>query len=779
MQDLRIKTANIIVFFLDKLTERQRFDILKIARGDEAVSLICLDETLLIFLCQERSPRLRSFLRLTLPSSALNPYTPFRAGDVPPEMFFGRQEMARELQDPNGSSFAYGGRQIGKSALLRKVERDFHLPERGQYARVEDIKVIGNPIQNEPIETIWTRLRVIFQEIGLISDKLRTVRPDDVIKFIVHAMDEDATRRVIIMFDEADRFLEADSKEHFYHVDKLRDLVQRTGHRVKVVFVGLESVMRYSLEPNQPLAHFGLPLLVGPLEPLSARQLVQEPLYALGYRLDDPSTALRILSYTNYHPGLIQLFCKELLTVLHAQKVEEQPPYIVTREVVEAVYRNEEVRHNIKERFLWTLALRDRYQAVAWVLVIDQMDIQESYSRSYRAAEIFGLVRQFWPDGFREGELNDFRGVLDELEGLGVLVKNEGYYRLRNPNLVRLMGTTEDIFKDLDELAKKQPTPERSSDSFRIFLDRDKDLYSPLTCSQERRLNPTRSGVGLIFASHALSLSLLPLAIKGLVVGRNADSGGYRELTDIENAEGLGRVLTAKWKSDRNLQCLVFSVQPTGLSSSALGELVKVALKFCETRQSVERWLRVLFLFDPDASAAWFNLDPAVRDDLEDRAEAVISPLFWNKIAIEQRLAFHKHEKLHRDTDCKAVLKATGGWPYIVDELFKLCEMETDPTPVSREITRKLDDVGSELSQEFRLRLGVHYRPAESLLSLMRRIDEPIPLDDFEEYVECKSVSLSTQECRNARQYLLRLRVVIEEDEAVEVDPIVRKVWNA
>ena len=81
----------------------------------------------------------------------------------------------------------------------------------------------------------------------------------------------------LVLLDEADHFLNADARKGFQEVDRLRSLIQETGQRFRVVFTGLHDVQRFNNIVNQPLAHFGQNLLVGPLEAGPARQLVREP----------------------------------------------------------------------------------------------------------------------------------------------------------------------------------------------------------------------------------------------------------------------------------------------------------------------------------------------------------------------------------------------------------------------------------------------------------------------------------------------------------------------
>src|SRR5262249_46369106 len=158
---------------------------------------------------------------------------------------------------------------------------------------------------------------------------------------------------------------------------------------------------------------------VGPLEPRDAADLVRIPLEALGFEFADHDDVLRILSYTNYHPGLIQLFCHNLLLQLQETPLQT-PPVKVTRQHVDKVYENSEFRKEIVARFDWTLALDQRYQAIAWALIVDQGHSRLSY-RPRTTSELFALVKEWWPRGFSVTEFDEFRGLLDEMVGLGVL----------------------------------------------------------------------------------------------------------------------------------------------------------------------------------------------------------------------------------------------------------------------------------------------------------------------------------------------------------------------
>src|SRR5262249_11372863 len=71
-----------------------------------------------------------------------------------PEIFYGRTHERASLVDPFGACFIYGGRQLGKTALLRDVARTFDDPSAGRIALWIDLKshMLG---YDRSIDGIW------------------------------------------------------------------------------------------------------------------------------------------------------------------------------------------------------------------------------------------------------------------------------------------------------------------------------------------------------------------------------------------------------------------------------------------------------------------------------------------------------------------------------------------------------------------------------------------------------------------------------------------------
>jgi hypothetical protein len=770
-----IEKGKAIVLYLGLLNETQRRELVAATRHRKFETVV-LDETLLVYLSRASDVRLGDFLRCALPYSTLNPYTPFVAGDVPREMYFGRNDMANDIESIQGSSLVYGGRQLGKSALLRHVQRRFHDPNEGRFAVVEDIKHIGDVETGGPARLIWERVHKAFHEQGLVDGRYRN--PDGLSQEITSALSSSGGRRFIMMFDEADNFLDDDSTGDFSEVNALKSLMQQTERRFKMVFAGLHQVQRFQGIPNQPLAHLGKPILVGPLDPISARKLIRSPLEVLGYRLDDASV-LRILSYTNYHPGLIQLFCQELLRRLHKPQPRIGPPWDVDQGVIETVYY-QDLRESIRERFDWTLALDPRYQVVAWSMIVDQMEDHDGYSQSYAAEESLRLARYWWPARFQGIASDEMRGLLQEMCGLGVLVtspKGSGHqYRLRSPNLVRLMGTDEDIGVRLVELTDQgTAVREVEPQSLHRWMD-SASRFSPLTVGQEQQLNQPRYGACLVFASHALGADALEMAAHSLLPSDLEAGLGVTEQmpeqvqTDDQVTKWLSKFVTAHRRQSRLVVTRVLDDRQPGVVQS----VVDACVTFCEDRQDVRgQWLRIILLFPPDAAWAWMSLPEATRRDLELRADTATWAKPLDTTGVRQRLAHG--EMMCTPEIVEAVATATGGWPALVQWVMQQAS-GSDPRTAAARLSEELDDQTSSPRNTLVDALGLTFCPwGRPVLSLLHEW-EPLQETELLEVV-VNETSLPTQEATATIEFLRRLGCVANDsDGGVRANPVVARV---
>ena len=127
-----------IVLHFGKLTRADR-EWLRRWSIEQSTQFITIDETLVLYLASLPREMLRALFDGTLPFTGAEPY--FTApGLVPPESFFGREGERTRITDPYGSCFVYGGRQLGKTALLQAAQAAFHNPEERHLAEYVDLK---------------------------------------------------------------------------------------------------------------------------------------------------------------------------------------------------------------------------------------------------------------------------------------------------------------------------------------------------------------------------------------------------------------------------------------------------------------------------------------------------------------------------------------------------------------------------------------------------------------------------------------------------------------
>ncbi len=779
LQSLNVQNYATLVFYFGRLNLRQREDLTNFCRGDQPLTIAVLDEALLLFLAREYEARLGAFLHCALPFTIANPYSPYAAGTVPPEMFFGRREMVRVLQQPSGPCIIYGGRQLGKSALLRQVFREFHFPEREQYVLLEEIKLLGDPTAGQDTDDLWRRLRDGLVNLGLI-DRKTSERPERLREEIYKILTTNPHRRLLVLLDEADKFLDVDAQRNFQIVSQLKALMDATQRRFKVIFAGLHNVQRFQGISNQPLAHMGTPLIVGPLEPDAALDLVQKRMGALGFRFVDKLLVLRILSYTNYHPGLIQLFCHKLVQYLYKQKIRGLPPYFVDETAIENVYRQSEVRNEIRTRFEWTLALDDRYKVIALAMIVDQLKARDSFSQMYTQQSLYRLAEAWWPDGFNQIKSHQFKGYLEEMCGLGVLTHTEGGYRLRSPNLVRLMGTEEEIWQNLEEVTVKPPEIEFDADSHHALLNFATNHYSSLTYAQERLLNPPHFGVGLVFGCDALGLSQLREATKRFVpeelVGRKAH---WETIDRISNRGKTIETWLERFIENRKAFERLIVYRDLQGSPEELVEQVEAAMKICQRyKQRRDQWLRIVFAFDPTSTWKWLQLPEDKRTNLENRLDAVVTLSRWNLTGIRQRLRQHQPEMLSSEEACQAVLNATGGWHWLLDEFIKQCAQQTDPQPQADLFLEALSGGEPTLQQEFWKRLGdIRTLPVMPVFRFICQESGPVPIELIPEMMK-DHTSLGNEACKAALDFLERMSLIEKQGEDVTAESISKLTLN-
>lgn len=485
-----------------------------------------IDEATILFLATRRGWQRSDAFGLSLACGVVQPYsdTPQKTS---PEMFFGRSDELRELWDPNGSCLVYGGRQLGKTALLRQIE--LRHDRTNQIVEYGDDEVEEFTRQGLPGFWRWIGNRAESRGIPIPSKRAAA----DVQQAIRDWIAGDVTRRLIFLIDEADKFLSSELRSNFRMLLQLRELMRVTDRRCKFIFAGLHDVQRLARTPNSPLLHFGTPIRVGPLmgkDLFEARNMVEQPMAAAGYAFGsnvEEGRALmgRALSEVGYYPSLMQTFGMVLVNRMNARAVSTivgDPPTLPIRisgDELNAALDDSAFRNNVRDKFDKTLDLDPRYRLIAYLVLIGT---QKTASRDdmrpgMSIAEIQNDSMFWWPQGFVEDSSNSaFEGLLKEMEGLGVLVGlADGRFAIRSARIGAMLGSVAEVEDRIQELADQPYEVVQDTGSLRRALGK---APSPLTFRQEAVLMEARSAppVTVVLTSKALGLDLLPEAIEEL-----------------------------------------------------------------------------------------------------------------------------------------------------------------------------------------------------------------------------------------------------------------------
>ena len=618
-----------IVLDLRRMSAAQRLELARLCRADK-LALPVVDECLAFYLACVRGSRLPVLFDCAMPFAYNRPYIT-AAGTLPPEMFYGRGAEADKIWDRNGTSLVYGGRQLGKTALLRHVERMYHRPD-DQIVRYLDLKNAGIGEQR-PIGDIWSLLVDELKDHRVVDPRQR--KHETIRDAVVNWLDADPGRRILLLLDEADRFLEADARGGFVEVGRIRDLMRRTDNRFKVVFAGLHDVQRTTSDPNQPIAQLGEPICVGPMtaegQGREAAELVSRPLSALGFRFAGSEDAppylnpliLLILGYTNHYPKLIQVFCGQLLDHLVRRQVRaKEPPFVITKEDVDEVYLGERTREEIRKQFDITLDLDVRYRVLALLIAYEARtaDGGPAAHRGLSASQLREMALAWYPRGFDQVDSNEgFRTLLDEMVGLGVLQRGgENRYMIRSGgNVLNLLGNESEIEEKLVDASEREPVLSYDPQSFRRrhpLAHRDAPpgepsfhvRRSPLTARQEDELLDRAHGVAVAFGTRLAGLGDVDDYLEKACKDRGF---GFVKVAD---GDGPGDAVARAIHANKDASALVVVGPGTGWTADD----VAAAIGRVAARRSDRHFTRVLFLGDATRALAWART-PEVAATLE------------------------------------------------------------------------------------------------------------------------------------------------------------------
>lgn len=761
--------APAFVFFFGRLTEPRRRDLARLCR-ERRSTFVLIDDILMLYLCGAEEPRLQTLFNCALPFTFVEPYAT-TAGLVPPEIFYGRKQERDSIINQMGSCFIYGGRQLGKTALLRSVERDFHAPQEQRIALFLDLKADGIGI-HKSIEDIWSLLAEEFKKLGIIPRNITTnIGAKALLGNLQTWLEEDKSRRILLLLDETDKFLESDGQNHFNQTSRFKGLMDQTERRFKVVFAGLHNVQRTTRLENHPLAHYGEPLCIGPLlengEWREARALIKRPLASIGYELSD-DLVTRILSQTNYYPSLTQLYCQELLREVnknHLRIYERNkiPPYEISDYQVDEAYQSQNLRKAIRDRFLWTLQLDQRYEVIAYSIAYESLTSQEGMVNGFSVSWIQNVVLSWWSEGFQGKSTDEFRALLEEMVGLGILREtSKGQFALRSPNVVLLLGTEAEIEEQL--LRSREPSLEYDAAIFRPVLRNDLSRPSPLTVQQESVLRKREHGVSIIVGCPAAGLHELKDSLLS-AVGQEF----FIPINEVSEISIFTQQLGNLDKRERSIDgtTIVF------VSSTCAWDLkwVERSQEKVQKLTSKKSFVRVVFVANPQK--LWNLVSTNSLISLESQGIIPISLNPWHDAALQQwledcDLALSKENR-------EKITEITGNWSVLLQRFYQQAKLDRHWEPHLQKLAESLTHSDDLNDLAGLMGLDQDYLEQKQILHTLATL-EKVSSEDLISVVEGISPETVNQTLKWAE--LLRLiNAVGQEDWSV--DPLVRRILTS
>jgi len=398
----------------------------------------------------------RMLMAVIMPFASYQPYIDKSADVMPQEIFIGRKNELEKIESPTGVNIVYGGRQLGKTALLRMAKKDIDMDENGDRA------VIVNAWRKDYRATAKEISVALFDE-GILKKENITEDWGELARDIKNRLRDqaDPIPYFLLMIDEADVFIESCEAVGYQPFDALKEIQGIGTGRFKFVVAGLRNIVRFkrtvALGNNSVLTHLDS-LTVKPFKTMEARELLEVPLSYLGFRFprnnETEVLVSTIFGTANYFPGLIQLYCTKLIEAVKRDYAgyseSETPPYYVQKEHIKKVLAEQSLQQDIREKFFITLKVgEDDYYYIIALLVAYHYHEGKSQG-GCSAQDLLAFANSFSVGKLTALDTEKIAALMEEMRELNVLQNTgDGRYRFTRHSFCQMMGTTQQIEDEL------------------------------------------------------------------------------------------------------------------------------------------------------------------------------------------------------------------------------------------------------------------------------------------------------------------------------------------
>lgn len=420
-----------------------------------ARTFIVIDRVILFYLARHYAENtvIKRLMAVTLPFAYYQPFVESSTQNMPPELFTGREEALTSIESPEGAHLVYGGRQLGKSALLKMAQHNIDKNGNGDRAvLVEELKgknseeavvIVCDKLISEGVLDASCKCETWRELAGHIQDRLKDENPETRIHYL------------LLMLDEADEVIRTSVQADDSPITELKKL---PSDRFKLVMAGLHNLSRYNramTHKNSNLIHL-TPIVIKQFRREEATKLLTSVLAYLGFKFE-PAIIESILASTYNYPGLIQFYCQKLLEAMkndYAGYAESGTPiYKVTENHYKKILSDADFTDLVNEKLEATLfaeeEVRSNYHIIA--LIIAYLYYTDPNEKGYTEEALLKVAEEYRIDRITALKTEQLSEILQEMLDLNIITDMNGYYRFATDGFRKLLGNQEKVEKSMSD----------------------------------------------------------------------------------------------------------------------------------------------------------------------------------------------------------------------------------------------------------------------------------------------------------------------------------------
>lgn len=371
-----------------------------------------------------------------LTRSRLAPYEKHRP--VVGSQFFGRKgEINKILNNPKENYLIIGIRRVGKTSLLKELERRMNEIDKPGKDQIRRLYVDCSVIESEEDFLSSITYRLDKSELKMLLGRAsQSMRYKSLMFERFHKIHGGM---ITFLIDEVDRMLvRLKDPESFFNTLRAAS----TAEHARFILAGFRLPMRDVFNRKKSLHHMVDTINLGKLKYDDVYKMVTQPMERLRITFQNRESVVnRIYRETAGLPNYVQFYCSTLLNQLDARKDS-----ILREDDLAAVYEDHEFRDFILETFMANTEPVE--QAMVFAMILEGGNVNQ---RNYSMRMVNGFLKKHKLDL----TLEQLDTTLHKLEVAGVIDQVGQDYEFSIPLLIRLLRSARNVEFMLEKLREQ------------------------------------------------------------------------------------------------------------------------------------------------------------------------------------------------------------------------------------------------------------------------------------------------------------------------------------